>query len=41
MKHTRLVTKQPELAQTNFEAKMTFLVNLVDQAIEFIFIKTR
>ena len=42
MKHHRLVTKQPQLAQeSNYEVWKEFLVNLTDQIIEFVFIKTR
>ncbi len=40
MKHTRLITRKPQMAQTtesNFQAFKTFLERLVDQAIEFIF----
>jgi len=42
MKHNRLISRKPSLAQTttavsNFQAFKDFLVRLVDQAIEFIF----
>lgn len=42
MKHNRLITRKPEMAQTtttlsNFQAFKDFLERLVDQAIEFIF----
>lgn len=40
MKHHKLVSKTPQVAQTNFEAKATFKVNLTDQVIEAVFIKT-
>jgi len=40
MKHHRLVTKKPQLSQSNFEAWKTFMVNLTDQIVEFVFIKT-
>jgi hypothetical protein len=38
MKHHRPITRKPQLAQeSNFQVFKTFLENLVDQAIEFIF----
>lgn len=40
MKHHTLVSRKPQQGQT-FQAKMDFLVNLVDQMIEFIFNITR
>lgn len=40
MKHHRPVTKAPQLAQSNYQAWKDFLVNLTDQIIEAIFIKT-
>ncbi|HNR30662.1 MAG TPA: hypothetical protein PKI11_07215 [Candidatus Hydrogenedentes bacterium] len=42
MKHIKPVSCKPDVAQANpnFEAKMTFKVNLTDQAVEFVFQKT-
>ncbi len=41
MKHTRPVTRKPALSQiSNFQVFKDFLVALVDQAIEYAFIKT-
>lgn len=41
MKHHKLITKKPQLAQvSNFEAWKDFLINLQDQIIEYIFQKT-
>jgi hypothetical protein len=42
MKHVRLLTKKPSKMQvvSNFQAWKDFLVNLTDQIIEFVFIKT-
>lgn len=40
MKHHTLVTKSPQVAQSNFEAKTEFKVNLTDQVIEAAFLKT-
>ena len=46
MKHHRLITRKPQLGQTttdpqsNFQVFKTFVENLVDQAIEYAFIKT-
>ena len=38
MKHHRPITRKPQMAQTsNFQVFKDFLVNLVDQVIEFIF----
>lgn len=41
MRHNRPITKQPQVAQSNFSIFKDFLVNLTDQIIEFIFIFTR
>ncbi len=41
MKHHRVVTRKPQLAQSPTEDKYTFIINLVDQLIEFIFNITR
>lgn len=41
MKHTKAITRKPQQAQlSNFQAFLQFLVNLTDQAIEFVFAKT-
>ena len=42
MKHIKPVSSKPQTAQVNpnFEAKMTFKVNLTDQFVEFVFQKT-
>ncbi|HOV32422.1 MAG TPA: hypothetical protein PLX23_03565 [Candidatus Hydrogenedens sp.] len=45
MKHVRLLTKKPSKMQvtgvmSNFQAWKDFLVNLTDQLVEFVFIKT-
>lgn len=42
MKHIRPVTSKPNVAQVNpnFQAKVDFKVNLTDQMIEFVFLKT-
>ena len=41
MKHTRPVTRKPQQAQiSNFEVFKDFLVELVNQASEYAFIKT-
>ncbi len=40
MKHHRCITKTVAPAQSTIEVKMTFLVNLVDQAIVYVFQKT-
>lgn len=42
MKHIKPVTSKPNVAQINpnFEAKMEFKVNFVDQLVEFTFQKT-
>lgn len=40
MKHHRLVTRKPQLSQSNFQAWKDFLINLTDQIIEYVFIKT-
>ena len=38
MKHNRAITRKPQVAQiSNFEVLKTFLINLTDQIIEFIF----
>ncbi len=37
MKHNRSITKAPQSATTNFEAFKTFLINLTEQLIQFIF----
>jgi hypothetical protein len=42
MKHTKPVTRKPELSQiSNFEVFKDFLVRSLDQLIEFVFILTR
>ena len=43
MKHHKAITtvRKPQLAQSNFEEWKDFLVELLDQVIEFIFIRTR
>jgi len=41
MKHHRVITRKPQLAQTPAEEKYVFIINLVDQIIEFIFNITR
>ena len=49
MRHHRLITRKPQLAQeqdqdteagSNYEVWKDFLKNLLDQVIEFIFIQT-
>ncbi len=41
MRHHRLITKKPELSQvSNLQIWKDFLINLTDQAIEYLFIKT-
>ncbi len=37
MKHHRLVSKMPQKSQSNFQAKVDFLVELTARAIEFSF----
>jgi len=41
MRHNRPITKQPQMAQSNYSLWKDFLVTLTDQLIEFIFIFTR
>ena len=42
MKHTKPVTRKPELSQiSNIEVLKDFLVRSLDQLIEFVFILTR
>ena len=40
MKHHRLVSKMPQKSQTNFQAKVDFLVGFTAQIVEFAFGKT-
>lgn len=41
MKHTKVITRKPQVAQlSNFQAFKEFLVELTDQAVEFVFQKT-
>ena len=41
VKHTKAITRKPQVAQlSNFQAFKQFLVNLTDQAVEFVFQKT-
>ncbi len=45
MRHHRLITRKPQLAQdaeagSNYQVWKDFLKNLLDQVIEFIFIQT-
>lgn len=41
MKHTKTITRAPQVAAiSNFQAFKEFLVNLTDQAVEFVFQKT-
>ena len=41
VKHTKIITRMPQVAQlSNFQAFKDFLVNLTDQAVEFVFQKT-
>jgi hypothetical protein len=42
MKHIKPVSGKPAVAQVNpnFQAKIDFMVNLTDQAVEFVFLKT-
>ncbi len=42
MKHIKLVSGNRQVAQVNpnFQAKVDFMVNLTDQAIEYVFYKT-
>ena len=41
MKHHRLITKKPQAAQvSNLEIIKDFLVTLVDQIVEYIFMVT-
>ena len=41
MKHTKVITRGPQVAQiSNFQAFKEFLVELTDQAVEFVFQKT-
>lgn len=39
MKHLGCVTKKPQVASTTIEAKVQFMVTLVDQAITFFYNK--
>lgn len=42
MKHHKPITRKPQLSQiSNFQVFKDFLLNSVDQLIEFIFILTR
>lgn len=41
VKHTKAITRKPQVAAiSNFQAFKEFLVNLTDQAVEFVFQKT-
>jgi len=40
MKHHRAITRPVALAQSTIETKIDFVVNLVDQAITWIFQKS-
>lgn len=41
VKHTKVITRRPQVAQiSNFQAFKDFLVELTDQAVEFVFQKT-
>lgn len=40
MKHHRLVSKMPQQSQSNFQAKVDFLVNLTSRIVEFSFSKS-
>lgn len=41
VKHTQAITRKPQVAAiSNFQAFKQFLVNLTDQAVEFVFQKT-
>jgi hypothetical protein len=40
MKHHRLVSKTPQLAQSNFEAKVNFKVELTADLVQVVFNKT-
>jgi hypothetical protein len=41
MKHTRTITRKPQVAQvSNFQVFKDFLIALTDQIIEFIFQQT-
>ncbi len=37
MKHHKLITRKPDIGQTNFQVKLDFLVRLFEQTIEFAF----
>lgn len=43
MKHHKPITlvRKPQMAQSNYEEWKDFLLDLLDQIIEFIFIRTR
>ena len=42
MKHHKPVTRKPQLSQlSNFQVFKDFLLNTLDQLIEFVFILTR
>lgn len=41
VKHTKAITRKPQVAQvSNFQAFKDFLVELTNQAVEFVFQKT-
>ena len=37
MKHHRLISRKPEIAQSTLESKLNFKVQMVDRLIIFIF----
>jgi len=39
MKHHRLVSRMPQKSQSNFQAKVDFIVGLTARVIEFSFAK--
>jgi hypothetical protein len=40
MKHLKVISRKPAVAQTNFARWKQFLLDSLDQLIEFIFIRT-
>jgi len=40
MKHHRLVSKTPQVAQSNFQAKVDFKVEFTGQLVQIVFNKT-
>lgn len=37
MRHTRLITKKPQVMQSGLQAKVDFKVTLTDQLVQFFF----